>query len=254
MTPKKNAKSRKNDAATGSTVNAQEIAQFDRLGEKWWDINGPMRPLHRLNPVRLKYIEDQILAQTERSSLKGLRHADIGCGGGLVAEPLARLGMNVSGIDAGSENIKVAAAHAKAQKLHIDYRASTVEAVAAVGETFDSVTALEIVEHVDDLPLFVKSCCDIVAKDGVLIFSTLNRTPKSFALGIVAAEYILRWLPPGTHNWKKFVKPSELSRLLRQNGFAVRDVTGLVYRMGHDDFALDAEDIDVNYLLTATRA
>lgn len=239
--------------ATRTTVNASEVAQFDRLGQTWWDPAGPMAPLHRINPVRIGYIKDRILAHTGRKDLKGLRIADIGCGGGLAAEELARLGAVVTGIDAGADNIAVAKAHAKAAKLNIDYRATTVEAVAAKGETFDVVTALEIIEHVDDVPLFVESCAALVKPDGLLMFSTLNRTAKSFALGIVAAEYILRWLTPGTHTWKKFVKPSELSAHLRRADFTVTDIAGLVYRPLRDEFVIDTRDLDVNYLLSATR-
>ena len=240
------------------TVNAAEIAQFDRLGQDWWDENGPMRPLHRLNPVRMTYIRDRICdhfdRQPQAKALAGLRIADIGCGGGLVTEPLCRLGASVTGIDAGIENIKIAKAHAAAQGLDIDYRADSVENIAAKGAKFDVVTALEIIEHVDDVPLFIRSCCEIVAPNGLLIFSTLNRTAKSYALGIIAAEYLLRWVPRGTHDWKKFLKPSEISRHLQESDFKVADVTGLVYRPLSRDFALSKTDLDVNYFLTTTRA
>lgn len=244
--------------ATRSTVNTDEVAEFDRLGAAWWDTDGPMAPLHALNPVRVGYIKDRLLAHYRRDDaaqpLKGLTIADIGCGGGLLAEALCRLGASVTGIDAGRENIAIAARHAKASGLAIDYRATTAEALAANGRTFDVVTALEIIEHVENPDLFVASCARLVKKDGVLFFSTLNRTPKSFLLGIVAAEYILRWLKPGTHSWKKFIKPSELSRLLRPLGFQVRDIRGLIYRPGEDSFALDAQDLDVNYIMTASHS
>ncbi len=253
MPPTKKPLLTRKKEATRTTVNAAEVAQFDRLGNRWWDESGPMAPLHRINPVRIAYIKDRILAHTGGRDLKGVRIADIGCGGGLAAEALARLGAKMTGIDAGAENIAVAKDHAQTQKLTIDYRATTVEAVAAKGETFDVVTALEIIEHVDDVPLFVESCAALVKPGGLLIFSTLNRTAKSFALGIVAAEYVLRWLEPGTHTWRKFVKPSELSAQLRPNGFKVTDVCGLVYRPLRDEFTLDPREIDVNYLLTAVR-
>lgn len=252
--PKKNSTA----SAKRSTVNDEEIRQFDALGDKWWDPQGPMRPLHRLNPVRLDYIRRAICQHFDRDPqaikvLDGLCVADIGCGGGIVAEPLCRMGGDVTGIDAGKENIRIAKAHAKESGLKIDYRATTVEAVAAAGEKFDIVTALEVVEHVDDLGLFMASCCKIVKKDGLIILSTLNRTPKSFLLGIVAAEHVLRWLPVGTHNWKKFVKPSELARELDDHGFKVGDITGLTFNPLKNQFALDPDDIAVNYLLTATR-
>ncbi len=244
--------------ATRSTVNAAEIAQFDRLGQEWWDINGPMAPLHALNPIRVGYIKDRILAHYGRKDgalpLKGIRIADIGCGGGLLAEALCALGAEVTGIDAGRKNIVIATAHAKTQKLNIDYRATTAEDVAATGEVFDVVTALEIIEHVEDPELFVASCAKLVRQDGLLFFSTLNRTPKSFLLGIVAAEYVLRWLKPGTHTWKKFVKPSELSRMLRGANFKVTDISGLIYRPLDGSFALDTRDLDVNYILTSTHS
>lgn len=239
--------------AAKSTLDAQEVAQFDSLGNSWWDEEGPMKPLHRLNPVRLAYIRDAFSARPGLRPLEGLSVADIGCGGGLVTEPLCRMGAKVTGIDAGKQNIRVAAAHAKRQKLDIEYRATTAEALAATGRKFDAVTALEIIEHVADPALFISACCKLLKKNGVLVLSTLNRTPKSFALGIVAAEYLLRWLPPGTHDWKKFMKPSEIAALLAGNGMQVTDVRGLVYNPLTRAFSLDAEDVDVNYLLTAVK-
>lgn len=249
---------KKSALKTASTVVEKEILQFDVLGEKWWDEEGPMKPLHRLNPTRMAYLKDIICQHNAREpnrlrALQGLSIADVGCGGGLVAEPLARMGANVTGIDAGAENIKVARYHAKQHNLDIDYRATTAEAVAAGKEKFDVVTALEIIEHVDDVDLFVDSCCKMVAKDGMIVLSTLNRTPKSFLLGIVAAEYVLRWLEPGTHTWQKFLKPSEIARRLEKNGFVVTDITGLIYNPFSRAFSLSKTDLDVNYFITATR-
>lgn len=241
----------------GASVDAREISQFDELGEKWWDESGPMRPLHRLNPVRLAYIRRVVrehFALPDRvKCLQNLKIADIGCGGGLVAEPLCRLGAAVTGVDAGKENIRVAKAHAKAHNLAIDYRATTAEELAASGKQYDVVTALEIVEHVADVDVFMKALCAIVKPGGMLVMSTLNRTPKSYLLGIVAAEYVLRWLPRGTHDWRKFLKPSELARQVRKNGMEATDLHGLVYDPITRDFALDAEDLDVNYLLEAVK-
>lgn len=241
-----------------TTVNADEVRQFDEIGDRWWDPQGPMKPLHRLNPVRLEYIRHQVCKNFDRDVkamkvMTGLKAADIGCGGGLVAEPFARLGAAVTGVDAGKENIRVAKDHAKLSGLKIDYQATTVEKIAAAGKKYDVVTALEIVEHVDDVALFVESCCKIVKKGGILVMSTLSRTPKSFLMGIVAAEYMLRWLPVGTHDWKKFLKPSELARELEDNGMTVTDACGLIYNPMTQQFGLDREDLSVNYLMTAVR-
>lgn len=241
-----------------TTVNDAEIRQFDALGQGWWDTKGPMKPLHQLNPVRLEYMRLAICRHFDRDPaamkvLSGLTVADIGCGGGLVTEPFCRMGGTVTGLDAGTENIKVAQNHAKAQKLDINYKATTVEALAATGQTYDIVTALEIVEHVSDVALFVEACCKLVNKNGILIMSTLNRTPKSFLLGIVAAEHILRWVPVGTHDWKKFLKPSELSREIEQHKMKVNDVCGLTYSPLTRRFGLDRGDLGVNYLMTATK-
>ena len=252
MTPKKRKK-----FANDATIDAEEIRQFDELGEKWWDESGPMRPLHQLNPVRMDYIRSRIrdhYALPDRiKCLQNLKIADIGCGGGLVAEPLCRMGATVTGVDAGKENIRIAKAHAKTHGLDISYLATTAEQLASTGKKFDVVTALEIVEHVANVDVFLKACAKLVAPGGLLIMSTLNRTPKSYLLGIVAAEYVLRWLPAGTHDWKKFVKPSELSRHLQQHGMEVTDVRGLIYNPLSRDFSLSKSDLDVNYLLTAAK-
>lgn len=251
----KNAKSHPKKSAR-STIDAAEVAQFDSLAAAWWDESGPFRPLHQLNPVRMGYLKQQICGHFGRDGsgftpLTSLTIADIGCGGGLVTEPLCRLGATVSGIDAGAENIKAAQLHAKQQGLAIDYQATTVEALAATGKKFDVVTALEIVEHVADSALFLAACCRLLKKNGLLVLSTLNRTPKSFALGIVAAEYILRWVPAGTHDWKKFMKPSELARPLAAEGLKVTDISGLVYSPLTRTFKISKTDVGVNYFLTA---
>jgi len=241
-----------------STIDAAEIKQFNDIAAQWWDESGPLRPLHKLNPARMEYIKRQLCDHFRRDAesftpFAGLRLADIGCGGGLVAEPLCRLGAKVTGVDAGAENIKVARAHAAQQGLKIDYKVTTVEKLAAEGKKFDVVTALEVVEHVADLALFLASCCELLKKNGVLILSTLNRTPKSFLLGIVAAEYVLRWLPTGTHDWKKFLKPSELARPLTQQGLAIVDISGLVYNPLSRQFSISKTDIGVNYLMVGVR-
>jgi 2-polyprenyl-6-hydroxyphenyl methylase/3-demethylubiquinone-9 3-methyltransferase len=253
MTAKKRKK-----FARSTTIDAEEIRQFDALGEKWWDESGPMRPLHRVNPVRLSYIRRVVREHFDLPDsikcLQSLKIADIGCGGGLLTEPLCRMGAAVTGVDAGKENIRVAKAHAKAHRLDIDYLATTAEKLAAAGKKFDVVTALEIVEHVADVDMFMKALCRLVAPGGMLIMSTLNRTPKGYLLGIVAVEHVLRWLPAGTHDWKKFLKPSELSRHIGDNGMEVTDVRGIVYSPFTRDFSLSKSDLDVNYLLTSVKS
>jgi len=243
---------------SGSTIDAAEVGQFEALAAEWWDESGPMKPLHRLNPVRVGYLKKQICSHFRRdensfSPFKGLHMLDVGCGGGLVTEPLRRLDANVTGIDAGAENIKIAKEHARRHDLDIHYAATTAEKLSATGKKYDVVTALEIVEHVAEPALFISTCCDLVRKNGLLVFSTLNRTPKSYLLGIIAAEYILRWVPAGTHDWKKFVRPAELARPLEQNGFEIMDIRGLVYNPLHREFQLSSTDMDVNYFLTAKK-
>lgn len=240
-----------------NTVDAREIQNFSKDSAHWWDEKGPFAPLHRLNPARMEYIKAQICAHfnLEEQSTKPfekLSALDIGCGGGLVCEPMARLGANITGIDADTQAIDVAQAHAKEHDLPISYQATTSEALLEEKERFDVVLALEIVEHVADLDGFIQNCVDLCKPDGLLIFSTLNRTPKSFALGIVAAEYILRWVPQGTHNWKKFIKPSELSQSLRKAGAHPCNVTGLVHTPLNGEFHLSETDMGVNYFLSAT--
>jgi 2-polyprenyl-6-hydroxyphenyl methylase/3-demethylubiquinone-9 3-methyltransferase len=241
-----------------ATVDEKDLAQFEQLGAKWWDESGPMKPLHRLNPVRLDYIRRKACAHfgldaEKLGALDGLTAADIGCGGGIVAEPLCRMGAAVTGIDAGAENIRAARVHAEASGLEIDYRVTTAEELAESGAQFDIVTALEVVEHVADTDLFLSSCAELVRPGGLLVVSTLNRTAKSFVLGIGMAEYVLRWLPTGTHDWHKFMKPSEVAAPLMTAGLDVTDVTGLIYDPLRLKFRLSDNDLDVNYLMTAVK-
>lgn len=244
--------------SAASSVDPQEVAQFAALAESWWDTDGPMRPLHALNPVRIGYIRTQFLAHfgIETNNLRpfaGRQMLDIGCGGGLVAEPLARLGGTVTAIDAAAPSIAVARTHAAAAGLSIDYRATTAEDLLAEGHQFDIVTALEIVEHVADPAAFLATCAGLVAPGGLLILSTLNRTPQAFGLAILGAEYLLRMLPRGTHSWRKFRKPSELAAPLRASGLTVTNVAGVAYRPLTGDWAL-TPSLAVNYMLTATRS
>ncbi|MBB6252492.1 bifunctional 2-polyprenyl-6-hydroxyphenol methylase/3-demethylubiquinol 3-O-methyltransferase UbiG [Nitrospirillum iridis] len=241
-----------------TTVDPGEIQRFSAIAAEWWDEAGKFRPLHKLNPVRLEYIRDRLCAHFGRDPLapqplKGLRLVDIGCGGGLLSEPLARMGADVVGIDAAERNVKTAATHAAETGTPVDYRHTTAEDLVAAGETFDAVLSLEVVEHVADVPLFLESLAALMKPEGLLVMATLNRTPKSYLMAIIGAEYVLRWLPRGTHDWRKFLKPSELAAGLRATGLAVREVMGLTYSPLSDRFRLDARDLDVNYLLWASR-
>ncbi|WP_372398036.1 bifunctional 2-polyprenyl-6-hydroxyphenol methylase/3-demethylubiquinol 3-O-methyltransferase UbiG [Azospirillum sp. HJ39] len=244
--------------AAGGTVDPEDVARFSAIAAEWWDPAGKFKPLHRLNPLRLAYIRDSICKRLGRdplapNPLAGLRVVDIGCGGGLLAEPMARMGASVVGVDASERNVHTAAAHAAGTGTEVDYRATTAEALAASGEKFDVVLAMEVIEHVADVTLFVKSLSELLAPGGVLFLATLNRTPKSFALAIVGAEYILRWLPRGTHNWRQFLRPSELNAAVRAYGLGVRDLTGITYNPLSDEFRLNARDLDVNYMGWAER-
>jgi 2-polyprenyl-6-hydroxyphenyl methylase/3-demethylubiquinone-9 3-methyltransferase len=245
-------------SSTRTTVDEAEIRRFSALADQWWNPRGKFRPLHKFNPVRLAYIKSQLCShfgRDERSAtaLTDLRVLDIGCGGGLLSEPLARLGATVTGADASATNIEVAKLHAATSGLTIDYRATTAEAIAGPGETFDVVLAMEIVEHVSDVDLFLQECARMVRPGGLLLVATLNRTPKSFALAILGAEYVLRWLPVGTHDWSKFVKPSEVVTAVEDAGLSVIDKTGVTFNPLLDRWSLNARDLDVNYMVLAGR-
>ena len=246
------------DRARAGTVDREEIARFSRLAQQWWDPRGPMAALHKFNPVRLAYIRDRAAAHfdrdpLQRDSLAGLRVLDIGCGGGILCEPLTRLGASVVGVDPSESNILVAQKHAARSGLTIDYRNSTVEALAEAGEAFDVVLAMEVVEHVADVPLFVELAAKTVKPGGLMFVASLNRTVKSFALAIVGAEYILRWLPRGTHQWDKFVMPDELELAIEQGGLRIIGETGVIYNVFADRWQLSA-DMDVNYMVVAEKA
>jgi 2-polyprenyl-6-hydroxyphenyl methylase/3-demethylubiquinone-9 3-methyltransferase len=243
--------------AGAGTVDQEEVARFSRLSDQWWDAHGPMAALHKFNPVRLAYIRDRAAARFGRDpsrldSLAGLRVLDVGCGGGILAEPLARLGANVIGIDPSASNIAVAQLHAGQSGLAVDYRNATAEALAAAGEQFDIVLAMEVVEHVADLGLFVDAAATMVKSGGLFFVATLNRTIKSFALAIVGAEYILRWLPRGTHQWDKFITPNELENAIEQSGLHLTAETGVVYNLFADRWQLSS-DMDVNYMVVAEK-
>jgi 2-polyprenyl-6-hydroxyphenyl methylase/3-demethylubiquinone-9 3-methyltransferase len=240
-----------------SSVDSAEIGRFSRLAETWWDSRGPMATLHKFNPVRLGYIRDQAAARFGRDAknigcLKGLRMLDIGCGGGILSEPLARLGADMVGADPADENIAVAAAHAADNDVAVDYRATTAEALAEAGEQFDVVLAMEVVEHVVDVDEFIATCASMVKPGGLMIAATLNRTLKSFALAIVGAEYVLRWLPRGTHRWDKFVTPAELEAAFEASGLDIIGERGVIYNPIADRWQLSS-DMDVNYMLAGAR-
>ncbi|HEY2244424.1 MAG: bifunctional 2-polyprenyl-6-hydroxyphenol methylase/3-demethylubiquinol 3-O-methyltransferase UbiG [Xanthobacteraceae bacterium] len=239
------------------TVDDDEVARFSRLSGEWWDAHGPMAALHKFNPVRLTYIRDRAGGHFHRDpsrldSLAGLRILDIGCGGGILAEPLARLGAAMVGVDPSESNIAVARRHAAQSQLTIDYRNSSAEALAAASETFDVVLAMEVVEHVTDVNLFIDAAAALVKPGGLLFVATLNRTIKSFALAIVGAEYILRWLPRGTHQWDKFVTPNELEIAIEQSGLDLIGETGVIYGLLADRWQLSS-DMDVNYMVVAEK-
>ncbi len=243
---------------SAATVDESEVARFSRLSSQWWDPAGPMAPLHKFNPVRLAYIRDRAATHFGRDpnrldSLAGLRMLDIGCGAGILSEPLARLGASVVGADPSDSNIAAATHHAAQSGLTIDYRATSAEALEAAGESFDVVLAMEVVEHVADLGLFIDVAAEMVRPGGLMFVATLNRTIKSFALAIVGAEYVLRWLPRGTHQWDKFVTPNELEIALTQSGLHVTDQAGVVYNLLADRWQLST-DRDVNYMVVAEKA
>lgn len=239
----------------GATTDRAELDRFAALAHEWWNPDGSFRPLHKLNPARLAYIRERLTQHFRRDArgpepLAGLSILDVGCGGGLVSEPLTRLGARVTGIDATEKCIGAARSHAEQVGLAIDYRVATVEALVSEGVKFDTVLALEVVEHVPDVRAFAAGCCALTRPGGALVFATLNRTAKAFLEAIVGAEYVLRWLPRGTHRWDRFVRPSELAFALRDGGARVTDLTGLGYDVVRDSWRTRA-DLSVNYLAFA---
>jgi 2-polyprenyl-6-hydroxyphenyl methylase/3-demethylubiquinone-9 3-methyltransferase len=242
---------------TNAGVDAGEIERFAARADAWWDADGSFRALHRINPARLGFIRAQLSAHFARDSASlrpfaGLTLLDIGCGGGLVAEAAARLGFTVTGIDASAEAITAARAHGAAAGLRIEYRATTADTLAAEGKQFDAVVALELIEHVADRDIFYKALGKLIRRDGAFIAATLNRTAKSFVLAIVGAEYILHWLPRGSHDWRKFVRPSELVLDLRRIGLRVTRLAGLSLDPRTGEWSV-SEDLTVNYLAAAVR-
>lgn len=245
-----------------STVDPEDVARFDRLAAEWWSPDGPMRALHKFNPVRVDYIRDEICRRFEvdgkprdrkaQAPLQGLTILDIGCGGGILAESLAALGAAVTAIDPASRNIEVARAHAERVHLDIDYRCTSAESLFAEGARFDVVLAMEVIEHVRDMRGFLRHAASLVRPGGMLVAATLNRTLKSYAFAIVGAEYILRWVPRGTHDWNRFVTPDELAAALRAARLEPVGESGVVYDPVADHWHL-SHDMDINYMMSATR-
>ena len=246
------------DAAHGPSIDPADVARFSAQAAGWWDARGPFAPLHRFNPARLAFVRDRAAERFGRDSrtreaFAGLTLLDIGCGGGLIAEPMRRLGFEVTAIDASAENIGTARAHAEQMGLDIAYRAATVEQLEAGGAgPFDLVLTLEVIEHVADPEAFVRACARLVKPGGMLIVATLNRTLKSLALGKFAAEYVLRWVPAGTHDWRQFLKPDEIRLMLSEEPLAVSGPYGLAYNPLADRWS-EGDDADINYMMIATR-
>lgn len=240
-----------------TTALADEVAKFSAIADEWWDPSGKFKPLHKFNPERIRFIRDRMALHFERDlsqdkPFTGLKLLDIGCGGGLIAEPMARLGFQVTGLDAAERNIGVAQLHATRSNLDIHYQCARPEQLTTLPTRYNVVLALEVVEHVADVDAFLSAAGQLLAPGGALIAATLNRTMKSLALAKVGAEYILRWLPPGTHDWRKFVKPSELAAGLRSSGLMVQELKGLSYDLFKDRW-VTGDDLDVNYMILATR-
>jgi len=241
-----------------TTVDPDEIAKFEAMAAEWWDPDGKFKPLHMLNPCRLDYITSQISAEfgrdlSDTAPFDGLRILDIGCGGGLLCEPMARLGATVVGADAAERNIPVAQLHAEQSGLKIDYRHTTAEAMAEAGEQFDVVLNMEVVEHVADPLSYLSACHDLLVPGGLHICSTINRNPKSFAMAIVGAEWVMRWLPKGTHEWSKFITPEELFALLQKAGLDPVDRKGFVFNPVLWTWSLSDRDLSVNYVTASLR-
>ena len=241
-----------------SSVDTAEVAKFEAMAAEWWNPEGKFKPLHMMNPVRLDYITRQIAAEFGRDlkaarPFEGLRLLDIGCGGGLLSEPMARLGAEVVGADAAERNIPVARVHAEAQDLPIDYRHTTAEALVAGGESFDVVLAMEIVEHVADPAAFVATCHALLRPGGLMIASTINRNAKSFMAAIVGAEWVMRWLPKGTHDWAKFITPEELAGMIARAGLDPVDRKGFVFNPVSWQWSISDRDLSVNYVAAGVR-
>ena len=233
-----------------NTINKKEIEKFSKIAEEWWNPQGKFKPLHKFNPIRISYIKQNIIEsfklENEKEPLKNIKILDVGCGGGLLSEPMCRLGAEVTGIDASHKNINVAKLHSKKNKLNINYICSSPEKL-NITEKFDVILNMEIVEHVEDVSLFLKSCSNLLKKDGIMFVATLNKTLKSYVFAIIGAEYILRWLPIGTHEWDKFLKPEELISILKNYGLRLDRVDGMKFNIFTDKWSV-TNDKSINYI------
>ena len=239
-----------------TTLNKEEIQKFSNLASEWWDVNGKFKPLHMFNPIRIEYILDKIsqhfkINRKKKLLLKNLKILDIGCGGGLISEPMARLGANVTGIDASEKNIKIASLHGKENNLKINYLNKSPEQLKEK-EKFDIILNLEIVEHVDDLDLYLRSCKNLLKKNGLMFTATINRTLTSYVKAILGAEYILRWLPIGTHDWNKFIKPEELEKKLTDKNFTTNNIKGLEFNPIFNKWK-KSDNLSVNYIICSIK-
>ena len=233
-----------------TSVNKKEIHKFSKMADEWWDPEGKFKPLHKFNPTRIKYIKENIInnfkLKNKSKPLSGIKILDIGCGGGLLSEPMSRMGANVTGIDASDKNIKIAKLHSKKNKLKINYLCSSPEKL-KIEKKFDVILNMEIVEHVEDIDFFLKSCSKLLKKNGLMFVATINKTLKSYVFAIVGAEYVLRWLPIGTHEWEKFVKPEDLKKILMKYDLSLNKLEGMNFNIFKDEWSI-SKDLSVNYI------
>ena len=233
-----------------NSINKKEIEKFSKIASEWWDPNGKFKPLHKFNPIRIKYIKDNIIdnfkLKSNREPLKKINILDIGCGGGLLSEPITRLGANVTGIDASDKNIKIAKLHAKKNKLRINYLCASPEKL-KIKKKFDVILNMEIIEHVEDINFFIKSCSKLLKKNGIMFVATLNKTLKSYMFAIIGAEYVLKWLPIGTHDWEKFVRPEDLKKISSKNRLKLDRLDGMNFNIIKDEWSVSS-DTSINYI------
>jgi 2-polyprenyl-6-hydroxyphenyl methylase/3-demethylubiquinone-9 3-methyltransferase len=238
-----------------SSVNKKEIEKFSKMAAEWWDPSGKFKPLHKFNPIRIKYIKENIInsfkLKTKKKPLDKINILDIGCGGGLLSEPMTRLGANVTGIDASNKNISIAKLHAKKNNLKINYLCSSPEKL-KIQKKFDVILNMEIIEHVEDINFFMNSCSKLLKKNGLMFVATLNKTLKSYMFAIIGAEYVLRWLPIGTHDWEKFVKPEDLKKILSKNNLKLEKLDGMNFNMMKDEWNVSS-DTSINYIVKSIK-